>query len=167
MWKESEMVMMEIIDELNLPYVVAEGEAAFYGPKVDVQFKNVYGKEDTAFTIQIDFALPEKFGLSYIDHNGKEVRPVVVHRSSIGCFERTMAFLIEHYKGKFPLWLSPVQIEFVAISSNHYEYIKKVMDKFKNNNIRVETNWKDDTFAKKLRQARLNRVPYIASHHRR
>lgn len=161
-WDEAESAMLEILEELNLPYVIAKGEAAFYGPKVDVQMTNVHGKEDTVNTIQIDFVLAEKFDLNYIDNTGKEVRPVIVHRSSIGCFERTMAFLIEYYAGKFPLWLSPVQVEFVSISEHHYDYVKKIMDKFKENDIRVDTNWKAETFSKKLRQARLNLVPYIA-----
>jgi threonyl-tRNA synthetase len=162
MWEKSEKLMLEIVDELNLPYYVAVGEAAFYGPKVDVQLTNVMGKEETAFTIQIDYALPDKFDLTYVDSNGDEVRPVVVHRSSIGCLERTMAFLIEHYAGRFPLWLSPVQIEFVSISDNQHEYVKELMDKFKQHEIRCDMNWRDETFSKKLRQARLNLVPYIA-----
>ena len=161
MWEKSEKLMLQIVEELNLPYEIAEGEAAFYGPKVDVQLTNVMGKEDTAFTIQIDYALPEKFDLTYVNRDGEEVRPVVVHRSSIGCLERTMAFLIEHYAGRFPLWLSPVQVEFVSISDNQHDYVKELIERFKGRGIRCETSWRDETFSKKLRQARLNLVPYI------
>lgn len=160
-WDESEKIMLEICEELDLPYVIAKGEAAFYGPKIDVQLRNVYGKEDTAFTVQIDYAMPEKFDLTYIDEHGEKVRPVIIHRSSIGCFERTMAFLIEHYNGKFPLWLSPVQVYFVPVIPNHNEYVRQIMKKFEMAGIRVEADFRDETLSKKMREARIQRYPYI------
>ncbi len=161
-WEEPERLILEILKELDVPYTISIGDAAFYGPKVDVQLQNVYGKDETAFTIQIDYALPEKFDIMYIDNNGKETRPAVIHRSSIGCFERTIAFLLEHYAGKLPLWLSPIQIEVLAINDNHNDYVSELINKLREAGLRAEANSKNDTFSKKLRQAILNKTPYIA-----
>lgn len=162
LWEESEKIILDICEELDLPYVVEKGEAAFYGPKIDVQLTNVYGKEDTAFTVQIDFALAERFDLFYIDSDGSKKRPIIIHRSSIGCFERTMAFLIEHYEGKFPLWLAPEQIIFIPVSNAHNEYILKVSEDFKKAGIRFNIDLRDESLSKKIREARLDRYPYIA-----
>ena len=119
LWQQAESVLIEIMNELGIDYTTAKGEAAFYGPKLDIQMRNVLGKEDTIITIQIDFALPERFDLTYIDSTGASQRPVAIHRSSIGCLERTMAFLIEHYAGAFPSWLAPVQVCVMTITEDH------------------------------------------------
>jgi len=162
LWDESEKIILEICEELDLPYTVAKNEAAFYGPKIDVQLTNVYGKEDTAFTVQIDFALSERFDLFYIDSDGNKKRPIIIHRSSIGCFERTMAFLIEHYEGKFPLWLAPEQIIFIPVAQIHNDYILKLSEEFKKEGVRVNIDLRDESLSKKIREARLERYPYIA-----
>ncbi len=160
-WKESESSMKKILDKMKLEYVEAEGEAAFYGPKLDVQMRNVNGKEDTAFTVQIDFALPERFDMTYINKDGKEQRPMIIHRSSIGCIERTMAFLIEQYAGAFPVWLSPAQVKIVAVSEKHVEYCEKQAEEFRSHDIRVEVDYSDETVGNKIRKAVKEKVPYI------
>lgn len=160
-WEASQASMKKILDKMKLNYIEEEGEAAFYGPKLDVQLKNVNGKEDTAFTIQIDFALPEKFEMTYIDKNGKEARPMVIHRSSIGCIERTMAFLIEQYAGAFPLWLSPVQVKIVSVGEAHVEHAKKLAEEFSDNDIRTEVDDSDETVGNKIRKAIAEKVPYM------
>ncbi|MCX8058342.1 MAG: threonine--tRNA ligase [Spirochaetes bacterium] len=161
LWEEAEKIILEICEELDLPYTVEKGEAAFYGPKIDVQLTNVYGKEDTAFTVQIDFALAERFDLFYIDSDGSKKRPIIIHRSSIGCFERTMAFLIEHYEGKFPIWLAPEQIILIPVSDIHNNYIMSIYEKFKSSGIRVNIDLRGESLSKKIREARLERYPYI------
>jgi len=160
-WDKAEKIVLETCEELDIPYIIQKGEAAFYGPKIDVQLKNVYGKDDTAFTIQIDFAMPDKFDMTFTNSEGEKERPVVIHRSSIGCLERTMAFLIEHYNGKFPLWLSPVQCFFIPISDKHADYVEKTMKQFKDNGIRCEADYRDESLSKKIREARIQRYPYI------
>jgi len=160
-WQTTEKSMKKILDEMKLEYVEAEDEAAFYGPKLDVQMRNVNGKEDTAFTIQIDFALPEKFDMTYVDKGGKEKRPMIIHRASIGCLERTMAFLIERYAGEFPVWLSPVQVKIVAVSEGHVNYCNTMAEEFKAENIRVEVDSSDETVGKKIRKAITEKVPYV------
>ncbi len=160
-WDKAEEIVLNTCKELDIPYTIEKGEAAFYGPKIDVQLKNVYGKDDTAFTLQIDFAMPDKFDMNYINSNGEKERPVVIHRSSIGCLERTMAFLIEHYNGKFPLWLSPIQCFFIPISEKHGDYVENVMKQFKNNGLRCEADYRSESLSKKIREARLQRYPYI------
>ncbi len=160
-WGETQAIMKKILDKLKLKYVEAEGEAAFYGPKLDIQMKNVYGKEDTIFTVQIDFAMPERFDMTYEGEDGRKHRPFVVHRSSIGCFERTMAMLIEQYAGKFPLWLSPVQVKILSINERNIEFANDVERKLKENGIRVEANYKTETIQKKVRDAQLEKVPLM------
>lgn len=159
-WENSQASMKKIIDQMKLKYDEAENEAAFYGPKLDVQMRNVNGKEDTAFTIQIDFALPDRFDMTYIDKDGKEQRPMVIHRSSIGCLERTMAFLIEHYAGAFPLWLSPVQIKILTVGETHIDFANKLVDEFKQANIRVEIDNSPETVGNKIRKAAKEKNPY-------
>jgi len=160
-WDQAEQVLREVLIETKAPYYEAQNEAAFYGPKIDVQMKNVNGKEDTAFTVQYDFVMPKRFSLTYIDENGLEKEPIVIHRASLGCFERTMAFLIEHYKGAFPLWLNPVQVEVLTISEKHNDYAKKVTDILLKNNIRAHLNDENATIGKKIRQSTLQKVSFM------
>ncbi|MFA6076905.1 MAG: threonine--tRNA ligase [Candidatus Paceibacterota bacterium] len=160
LWNQAENLMKEALDELKLNYVEAEDEAAFYGPKLDVQAKNVNGKEDTLFTAQMDFLLPEKFEIEYIDRDGKKKRPVMIHRSTIGSLERVFGFLIEHYAGAFPLWLAPVQVKVIPVRENHNEYAKKIAEMLKENNIRVEFDDKDENLGTKVRDAKNNKIPY-------
>jgi len=160
LWNHAEGLMKEAVDELGLSYIEAEDEAAFYGPKLDVQAKNVNGKEDTLFTAQMDFLLPEKFDMEYIDRDGKKKRPVMIHRSTIGCLERTFGFLIEHYAGAFPLWLSPVQVKVIPVRTNHNRYAKEIFDLLKENDIRAELDDGDSNLGGKVRDAKNNKIPY-------
>ncbi len=163
LWKQAEKVLLDIMDELKIEYETAKGEAAFYGPKLDIQMKNVLGKEDTVITIQIDFALPERFGLTYVDASGAEERPVAIHRSSIGCLERTMAFLIEHYAGAFPSWLAPIQVRVLTITDDHLDFANEAIEVLRRAGIRCELDARNEKIGKKVREARLQRVPYIAT----
>ena len=160
-WNKTQDIMRTILDHLNIDYVEADDEAAFYGPKLDIQFKNVHGKEDTIITVQIDFALAERFDMTYIDKNGEKKRPYIIHRSSIGCYERTLAMLIEKYAGAFPTWLSPVQAKVLPISDKYNDYAESVTKKLKDNGIRVETDYRAEKIGYKIREARLERTPYI------
>ena len=160
-WEATQNQMRTILDHLNIDYVEAEGEAAFYGPKLDIQFKNVHGKEDTIITVQIDFALGERLGMSYIDKDGNKKIPFVIHRSSIGCYERTIAMLIEKYAGAFPTWLAPVQVKVLPLSDKYNDYTAKVVSELRNNGIRVEADYRTEKIGYKIREARLERVPYI------
>ena len=140
---------------------VAKGHAAFYGPKIDVQMKNVYGKEDTIITNQVDFCLPKKFKPVYVDKNGEKKTPVIIHRSSIGCIERTIAFLIEKYGGAFPTWLAPVQVKLLNFTDRNLKYARKVEEALRSEGIRVEADYESSTIQKKVRNAELEKVPYI------
>lgn len=160
-WAESESTLKKILDKLGMKYKEAENEAAFYGPKLDVQMKNVWGKEDTMFTVQIDFSNPEKFDLSYADKDNKQSRPMIIHRASIGCYERTLAMLIEKYAGNFPTWLSPLQVKILTIGQNQEEYAKIIAAELAAVNIRVETDFSDEKIGAKIRNARHERVSYI------
>lgn len=162
MWALGERLLMEMADKAGVEYSVGRGEAAFYGPKLDVQIRNVLGKEDTIFTIQIDFALPERFDLTYMDANSQPARPVVVHRSSIGAVERTLAFLIEYYAGAFPTWLAPVQARILTVSQDWEDYGAEVAGKLRAAGLRIETDFRGETLGKKIREARLQRIPYLA-----
>jgi threonyl-tRNA synthetase len=160
-WEESQKVLKKILDKNKLDYVEAEGEAAFYGPKLDIQMKNVYGKEDTIITVQIDFALPERFEMTYINEKGEKDRPIIVHRSSIGCYERTMALLIEKYAGAFPVWLSPNQITIIPVSEKFNDYGETVLTQLKEQGLRAELNTSDESLGKKIRNAEKEKTPYI------
>jgi len=160
-WEKSEALMKKILDSLDIDYVEADGEAAFYGPKLDVQVKNVYGKEDTLITIQLDFAAAKSFNMTYIAEDGEKKYPYVIHRSSIGCYERTLAFLIEKYAGAFPLWISPVQVKVLSLTSRSIEYAKQISSELKALGIRVETDTRNEKLGYKIRSARLEKVPYI------
>jgi len=161
MWEKNEKFLISILDEIGLEYTKATGHAAFYGPKLDIQMKNVYGKEETVFTVQIDFALPERFDLTYVDENGNKQRPLVVHRSSIGSIERTMSYLIEYYAGAFPLWLAPIQVRLLNITDSQLDYTKNVMSTLQQNLIRVEADTRNETVGKKIREGRLQKIPYL------
>ena len=160
-WNHTQNVMKTILDHLKIDYVEADDEAAFYGPKLDLQCKNVFGKEDTLFTIQIDFALAERFDMTYVDKDGEKKRPYIIHRSSIGCYERTLAMLIEKYAGAFPTWLAPVQVKVLPISDKYADYAEEVVKRFKNQGVRIEADYRTEKIGYKIREARLERVPYI------
>ncbi len=160
-WDFAEDILRKVLTETKAPFFEAEGEAAFYGPKIDIQVKRVSGKEETAFTVQYDFVMPKRFDLKYIDEKGKEEEPVVIHRSSIGAFERTMALLIEKYKGNFPTWLTPVQVKVLPITEKHLDYAKKVGDKLKEEGIRVEVDERNERLQAKIRDAQLEKVAYM------
>lgn len=160
-WEYAENVLREVISQRDVRSSEAVGEAAFYGPKIDIQMKNVNGKEDTAFTVQYDFVMPKRFELKYTDEHGMEKEPVVVHRSSIGAIERLIAFLIEHYGGAFPVWLAPVQVAIVSIADRHNEYGKKIQDLLQSKNVRVELDGRAEPMQSKVRDAETQKVPYI------
>ena len=160
-WEETQGMMRKFLQELNIPFVEAEGEAAFYGPKLDIQAKNVYGKEDTMVTIQLDCEIAEKFDMYYIDEKGEKVRPYIIHRTSMGCYERTLAWLIEKYAGLFPTWLCPEQVRVLPISDKYADYAKKVEAELKNNGVLATMDTRAEKIGYKIREARLDRVPYI------
>lgn len=160
-WDESEELLREVLKETNEDYYEASGEAAFYGPKIDIQMRNVTGKEETAYTVQYDFVAPKKFDLNYVDEAGKEQKVVVIHRSSLGAFERIMAFLIEHYAGKLPFWLAPVQFEIIPIADRHLEYSQKVKEDLLQKNFRPEVNSKAEPLGAKIRDAQLQKIPFM------
>lgn len=160
-WEESQGKMRQLLTELELDFAEADGEAAFYGPKLDIQAKNVYGKEDTMITIQLDFALAEQFDMYYIDENGEKKRPFIIHRTSMGCYERTLAWLIEKYAGKFPTWLCPEQVRVLPISEKFHAYAAKVEEKLKENGIRCSVDDRSEKIGYKIRESRLAKVPYM------
>jgi len=160
-WDEAQSTMQKILDHLETPYKIGIGEAAFYGPKLDIQIKNVFGKEDTLITIQIDQMLAEKFGMEYVDSDGSRKNPYIIHRTSIGCYERTLALLIEKYAGAFPTWLAPVQAKILPISEHYMEYAKQVADQLSAAGIRIEIDERNEKIGYKIREAQLEKVPYM------
>ena len=160
-WNFAENILKKVLKERNAPFFEAEKEAAFYGPKIDVQMKDVSGKENTAFTVQYDFVGPKRFNLVYTDKDGKEKEAIVIHRSSIGCVERIMAFLIEKYAGNFPVWLSPVQVAVMPISEKHDDYAKEVAKKLQEAGVRLEIKNENETLGKKIREAEMQKIPYL------
>lgn len=160
-WNEAQSTMGKILDHLNIPYAIGIDEAAFYGPKLDIQIKNVHGKEDTLITIQIDQMLAEKFGMEYTDADGTKKNPYIIHRTSIGCYERTLALLIEKYAGAFPLWLAPVQVKILPIGERQHEYAKEVAQKLSSYGVRVETDERNEKIGYKIREAQLQKTPYM------
>ena len=160
-WEDTQGRIRNILQELEIPFIEEEGEAAFYGPKVDIQAKNVYGKEDTIITIQWDAVLAEQFDMYYVDQNGEKKRPYIIHRTSMGCYERTLAWLIEKYEGKFPTWLCPEQVRVLPISEKYADYAKKVEDELKANGILVTTDNRSEKIGYKIRETRLAKVPYM------
>ena len=160
-WENTQNIMRNILNHLKINYTEADDEAAFYGPKLDIQFKNVHGKEDTIITVQIDFALAERFDMTYIDKNGEKKHPYIIHRSSIGCYERTIAMLIEKYAGAFPTWMSPVQVKILPISDKYNEYANKVAASLREKSVRVETDFRAEKIGYKIREAQLQKIPYM------
>ena len=160
-WEQTQTLMRQILNHLNVEYIEADNEAAFYGPKLDIQAKNVFGKEDTIMTLQLDFAAGKAFDMSYIDANGEKKTPFVIHRSSIGCYERTLAMLIEKYAGAFPLWISPVQVKILSVTDRSIDYAKSITDKLTYEGIRVECDFRAEKIGRKIRDAQLDKIPYM------
>jgi threonyl-tRNA synthetase len=158
-WDAAENVLREVLTQRKANYFEAANEAAFYGPKIDIQMKNFAGKEDTAFTVQYDFVMPKRFKLTYIDKDGKEKEPIVIHRSSIGAIERTMAFLIEHYAGAFPIWLSPLQAVVIPVSDQHLDYARSLENELKSAGVRVQVDDRSERMNQKIRLAQLEKTP--------
>ncbi|MES2213856.1 MAG: threonine--tRNA ligase [Patescibacteria group bacterium] len=160
-WEKAESLLREHMASRGVKFAEAKDEAAFYGPKIDVQMKNVNGKEDTAFTVQYDLSSPQRFELDYTGEDGQKHRAFVVHRSSIGAIERLMAFLIEKYAGAFPLWLAPVQVKVLPIGESHFDYAKSVVEVLKQENIRAELDESNESLGKKIRNSKTEKIPYM------
>jgi threonyl-tRNA synthetase len=160
-WEKAEDLLRKLMQKRGSQFEEVKDDAAFYGPKIDIQMKNVNGKEDTAFTVQYDFCMPERFDLSYIGEDGGKHRVFVVHRSSIGAIERIMAFLIEKYAGAFPLWLSPTQVRVLPVSEKHNAYAKEILDELKAANIRAEIDDANESLGKKIRNGKTEKIPYL------
>jgi threonyl-tRNA synthetase len=162
-WESSQNSMKKILDKLKIKYVEAEDEAAFYGPKLDLQYKDVYGKEDTLITVQIDFALPQKFGLTYLDKDGKEKEAMVIHRSSTGCTERIISYILEKTQGNLPLWLSPIQARVITMNDDVKDYAQEVKNRLQQEGIRVELDDSNESMGKKARKAIVEKVFYLVT----
>ncbi|MBQ9111026.1 MAG: threonine--tRNA ligase [Oscillospiraceae bacterium] len=160
-WEEAQTIMGKILDNLGVDYEIGIDEAAFYGPKLDIQYKNVFGKEDTIVTIQIDMLLAEKFGMEYVDVDGSKRRPYIIHRTSLGCYERTLAYLIEKYAGAFPLWLAPEQVKIIPIADRHLDWAGEVQAKLEAAGIRCSIDDRAEKMGKKIREATLAKTPYM------
>ncbi len=160
-WDKAQSTLKNILDDLQIQYVEEEGEAAFYGPKLDIQCKNVWGKEDTIITVQVDFQLAQRFDMTYIDKDGSKQYPIVIHRTSIGCYERTLAMLIEKYAGAFPTWLAPIQVKVLPIAEVHNDYSFKVKSELEKYGIRVEVDDREEKIGYKIREAQLEKTPYM------
>lgn len=160
-WDEAQGVMKKILDHLEIPYVIGVGEAAFYGPKLDIQIKNVFGKEDTLITLQVDQLLAEKFGMEYTDRDGTKKNPYIIHRTSIGCYERTLALILEKYAGALPTWIAPVQVKILPISDAHADYANELKNELINLGVRCEVDFRNEKIGYKIRQAQLEKTPYM------
>ncbi len=160
-WNEAQTVMGKILDDLNVKYTVGIDEAAFYGPKLDIQYKNVYGKEDTLVTIQIDMLLARQFDMEYVDADGQKKTPYIIHRTSLGCYERTLAYLIEEYAGALPTWMVPEQVRFLPVTDRAADYCAEVAKKLEAQGFRVEVDYRNEKIGKKIREAQLEKVPYM------
>ena len=160
-WEKTQGKIRDLLVEKNVPFTEADGEAAFYGPKIDIQAKNVYGKEDTMITIQLDCAIAENFDMYFIDQNGDKVRPYVIHRTSMGCYERTLAWLIEKYAGKFPTWLCPEQVRVLPISDKYESYAGEVAKELKKNGVFCSVDNRSEKIGYKIRETRLDKIPYM------
>ena len=160
-WEKTQGIIRDLLVEKGLPFTEADGEAAFYGPKIDIQLKNVYGKEDTMITIQLDCAIAEQFDMYFVDQDGSKVRPYIIHRTSMGCYERTLASLIEKYEGNFPTWLCPEQVRVLPISEKYHSYAAKVGEELKKNGILYSIDERSEKIGYKIREARLARLPYM------
>ncbi len=153
--------MREILDDIDIDYTEADGEAAFYGPKLDIQIRNVHGKEDTLITVQIDFQLAERFGMEYVDADGQKKYPYVIHRTSIGCYERTLALLIEKYAGALPLWIAPEQVRMLPISEKQADKVQQAAAKLRSAGLRTEVDLRNEKIGYKIREAQMQKVPYM------
>ena len=160
-WNEAQEIMGRILDDLGVKYTVGFDEAAFYGPKLDIQYKNVFGKEDTLVTIQIDLLLAERFGMEYTDQNGQKVRPYIIHRTSLGCYERTLAYLIEKYAGALPLWMMPTQVRVLPITDRAHDYAQEIVDRLRDAGIRAESDYRSEKLGYKIREAQMQKIPYM------
>lgn len=161
MWNKAQAMLKEAMEDMDVEYVEAEGEAAFYGPKLDVQVKTALGKDETLSTVQLDFHLPNRFELTYVGEDGKEHRPVVIHRGVVSTMERFVAFLIEEYKGAFPTWLAPIQVQAIPVSEVHMDYVRRVEDELKQAGVRVNVDVRDEKLGYKIREAQMQKIPYI------
>ena len=160
-WDHAQSVMERILKDLDVDYTVGIDEAAFYGPKLDIQYKNVYGKEDTLVTIQIDMLLAERFGMYYIDENGEKKLPYIIHRTSLGCYERTLAYLIEEYAGALPTWMAPEQVRFLPVTDRAADYCAEQAKKLEDMGFRVEVDYRNEKIGRKIRDAQMEKVPYM------
>ncbi len=160
-WNEAQAVMGRILDDLDVKYTIGIDEAAFYGPKLDIQYRNVYGKEDTLVTIQIDMLLAERFGMEYTDADGQKKRPYIIHRTSLGCYERTLAYLIENFAGALPLWLMPTQVRVLPITERAFDYCRSLVSKLDEAGIRVENDERNEKLGYKIREAQVQKIPYM------
>ena len=160
-WNEAQEIMGRILDDLGVKYTVGIDEAAFYGPNHDIQYKNVFGKEDTLVTIQIDLLLAERFGMEYTDQNGQKVRPYIIHRTSLGCYERTLAYLIEKYAGALPLWMMPTQVRVLPITDRAHDYAQEIVDRLRDAGIRAESDYRSEKLGYKIREAQMQKIPYM------
>ena len=160
-WDEAQRVMGQILDDLDVKYEVGIDEAAFYGPKLDIQYKNVFGKEDTLVTIQIDMLLAQRFGMYYIDENGEKALPYIIHRTSLGCYERTLAYLIEEYAGALPTWMAPEQVRFLPVTDRAADYCADAAKVLESQGFRVEVDYRNEKIGKKIRDAQMEKVPYM------
>jgi threonyl-tRNA synthetase len=160
-WDEAQLLMQKILDHLEVPYSIGVDEAAFYGPKLDIQCKNVYGKEDTLVTIQIDMLLAEKFGMEYVDADGQKRHPYIIHRTSLGCYERTLALLLEKYAGALPFWMAPEQIRVLPITDRAAGYCDEVRKKLVSRGFRAEADFRNEKIGRKIRDAQVEKIPYM------
>ena len=162
-WNKAEADLKEVLDEIcgENNYLINEGDGAFYGPKIDIKMKDCLGREWQMGTVQLDFQLPSRFNITYIDKNGEKKTPIMIHRAIFGSFERFIGIITEHYAGAFPFWLAPVQIRILSLSENEVEYASKIKDQLKELGYRVETDFSDDKIGYKIREAQLQKVPYM------
>ena len=160
-WDEAQRIMGEILDDLGVEYEIGIDEAAFYGPKLDIQYKNVYGKEDTLVTIQIDMLLAKRYGMEYVDVDGQKATPYIIHRTSLGCYERTLAYLIEEYAGALPCWMAPEQVRFLPVTDRAADYCADLAKDLENSGFRVEVDYRNEKIGRKIRDAQLEKIPYM------
>ena len=160
-WDEAQGAMQRILDDLGVDYTIGIGEAAFYGPKLDIQYKNVFGKEDTIVTIQVDQLLAAQFGMEYTDSDGQKKTPYIIHRTSLGCYERTLAYLIERFAGALPLWLMPTQVNVLPITDRAHDYAGRIVEQLSAVGIRAEADYRSEKLGYKIREAQMQKVPYM------
>jgi threonyl-tRNA synthetase len=161
MWQKAEAKALEALKQSKTPYFISQGDAAFYGPKADFLVKDALGREWQCGTVQVDFMLPERFGLTYVDKDGKEKQPVMIHRAPLGSLERWLAILIESYEGAFPLWLSPVQAWVIPVADRHLDYARRIGQNLRDQGLRIEVRDEQETVSKKIREGELAKVPYL------